>query len=120
MRTAIMNPLDAFDNLIDEAILDTYSGLCSLRPPTLSEVAEYFPAHFYQALYLQVMTREMFSSIGIETESELIEHITDDVYRQFMPPVTMLSVYLNRYRLSFMDWYHPETPFQNYAITEVW
>jgi hypothetical protein len=118
MPTQVMNPLDTFESLINDALMETYTGIrATNRPPALDEIEEYFPAHFYQMLHLQVIIHELYHAVGVATEEELRLAVTDGLYQQFVPDIATLRFYLQHHHLSYFD---ADYVLQNFPVTGVW
>jgi hypothetical protein len=118
MEQVLENPLEMFGDVLEEALADTYIGIrVSNRPPSLEEIAEYFPPHFYQLLYLRIIIDDHYDHMGVKDELELREKIITGLYDRFIPNLQALEMYLKAMQLSYFD---RDFYLLNNAVVEVW
>lgn len=118
MEQVLENPLEMFGDVLDVALADTYRGLCvTNRPPSLEEIEEYLPPHFYQMVFLRIVWGDYFKEIGVEDENELREKIADGLYKRFMPNTQAIAIYTKAMQLSYFD---RDFYLLNNAVVEVW
>jgi hypothetical protein len=117
----VANPLDHFDSVLNLAIELTYSYVVGESyPPTLNELTEFFPPHFFQELSLHVVVTEQYFLLGVEDRDELIDNVADGAYDQFLPDDHALRFYLNQLNMNYLELRGDKYALKNDSIVEVW